>query len=101
MLQPGCVLSLPTTARSRMRSLPGQGKTRVVDRSWGSMLRARLIELAPDHHKVLPWARGQKRDLLSKALEDGARLTFVWDPYNWETNGPEIPLDSRIYSPTL
>lgn len=50
---------------------------------------------------VLPWARGQKRDLLSRALEDGARFKFVWDPYNWETNGPEIPLDSRVYSPSL
>ncbi|CAE8603377.1 unnamed protein product [Polarella glacialis] len=52
---------------------------------------------------LLPFARGEKRDLLSAALADEAAPApkLEWLPYDWETNGPEVPLDSRIYTPTF
>lgn len=51
---------------------------------------------------VLPYARTQLQELLTAALEGGkADFRFNWHPYDWSTNGPDMPLDSRIYTPTV
>jgi len=51
---------------------------------------------------VSTFAKGRKRELLATALAPGcAHLNFTWKAYDWSTNGPDMPLDDRIYKPTL
>lgn len=50
---------------------------------------------------LLPHTRGLKRELLAEAVAPGAKpFHFEWLPYDWETNGPDVPLDWRVYTPT-
>ncbi|OLP95665.1 hypothetical protein AK812_SmicGene22184 [Symbiodinium microadriaticum] len=49
---------------------------------------------------LLPFATPAQRPLLSKAAE-GTPVHLHWIPYDWATNGTEVPLDKHIYSVTL
>ncbi|CAE7552559.1 grxC [Symbiodinium natans] len=49
---------------------------------------------------LLPFASEDQRPLLSKAVE-GAPIRLQWIPYDWATNGTEVPLDKYIYSVTF
>merc|ERR1712137_1224392 len=53
-------------------------------------------------HWVIEHARGSKRELLEAAVAPGElAFNFEWLPYDWTTNGPDMPLERRIYTPTL
>lgn len=64
---------------------------------------------ASGHIGVVRWvlrhARGEKQELLVAALACSAtspqHFKFEWLPYDWSTNGIDMPLDSRVYTPTL
>jgi len=45
---------------------------------------------------ILPFTSGSKRDQLASLI--GGELKPKWSPYDWDTNGPDMPIDSRIYS---
>jgi len=45
---------------------------------------------------ILPYATGEKKALLERATKEPVQLE--WLPYDWETNGPDVPLDNYIYS---
>lgn len=45
---------------------------------------------------ILPYATGEKKTLLERATKEPVQLE--WLPYDWETNGPDVPLDNYIYS---
>eukprot|EP00435_Cladocopium_sp_Y103_P052508 s1404_g16.t1 len=45
---------------------------------------------------ILPYATGEKKTLLERATQEPVQLE--WLPYDWETNGPDVPLDNYIYS---
>eukprot|EP00439_Symbiodinium_sp_Y106_P025380 s1138_g3.t1 len=49
---------------------------------------------------LLPFATAEQRPLLSKAAA-GTPVHLHWIPYDWATNGTEVPLDKHIYSVTL
>mmetsp|Transcript_96239 Transcript_96239/g.310503 ORF Transcript_96239/g.310503 Transcript_96239/m.310503 type:complete len:343 (+) Transcript_96239:477-1505(+) len=49
---------------------------------------------------VLKYTTPEKKQLLTDALESGS-FGFEWLAYDWSTNGPDLPTDSRIYSPTF
>eukprot|EP00441_Pelagodinium_beii_P017300 CAMPEP_0197660242 /NCGR_PEP_ID=MMETSP1338-20131121/50730_1 /TAXON_ID=43686 ORGANISM="Pelagodinium beii, Strain RCC1491" /NCGR_SAMPLE_ID=MMETSP1338 /ASSEMBLY_ACC=CAM_ASM_000754 /LENGTH=454 /DNA_ID=CAMNT_0043237561 /DNA_START=144 /DNA_END=1508 /DNA_ORIENTATION=- len=50
---------------------------------------------------IAPFARGEKQELLQRVTEGGSQLKLEWLPYNWETNGTEMPLDNFIYVPSF
>lgn len=45
---------------------------------------------------ILPYATGDKKELLERATKQPVQLN--WLPYDWDTNGPDVPLDSYVYS---
>jgi len=50
---------------------------------------------------ILPFARGEKRELLAALVApDATAFCIKWLPYDWQTNGPDIPVDKRVYTPT-
>jgi len=51
---------------------------------------------------ILQFLQGRKRELLADALDQPAarRITLKWLPYDWTTNGPDMPLEDRIYRAT-
>eukprot|EP00927_Polykrikos_kofoidii_P034279 TRINITY_DN29104_c0_g1_i1.p1 TRINITY_DN29104_c0_g1~~TRINITY_DN29104_c0_g1_i1.p1 ORF type:complete len:471 (+),score=64.27 TRINITY_DN29104_c0_g1_i1:27-1415(+) len=51
---------------------------------------------------LLPFSRGTQRNLLEQATAENAPPPKLeWLHYDWKTNGPDVPLDSYIYSPRL
>lgn len=50
---------------------------------------------------IVRFARGSKREQLLAALTLGAGPLHVrWLPYDWSTNGPDLPLERHVYRPT-
>lgn len=51
---------------------------------------------------IVRYARGDKRERLDAALAPGAKpLVVEFLAYDWATNGVDVPLESRIYTPKL
>jgi len=53
---------------------------------------------------VLPFTVGDRQDAVEKCLElidTGASFELSFPPYDWSTNGAEVALDWRVYTPRL
>lgn len=52
---------------------------------------------------LLPFMRGDQAQLLASVLVPGSspRVRVEWLPYDWRTNGPDLPLEPRVYRPVL
>jgi len=50
---------------------------------------------------ILRYAQGPKRELLTASIaQGGEKAKFEWLPYDWRTNGPDLPQKGEIWTPT-